>query len=494
MFVIFVMLRELKVHKITMKISLWLVGLTCSASIAYGQNEPWTLENCIQYAFDHNLQVRQSEMNLESSELDVQSSNANFLPDLNLSGGYFWNFGLSVDPVSNIISRADRQTGNLALTSTWVIFDGLQNYRTYQKSRLDRLAATYRLDGVKNDIAVNIASNYLTVLLNKEALKVAQQQYNTSSLMFERTKKLYDAGSQPYAELLSSESQMYTDEQNLVNAQNQVDISLLALSQLLQLEDAVGFDIVEPEYDLPENAAVLASTPQQIYTEASALQPSIKAAEMDVQSAEKAVSLASGNYYPRLSLQGQISTSYSDQDRAIQPYPTTNQVGYWTDPTTGNITYVFNDGFGFSYGDTKPFGDQFNDNIREFVGLNLTVPIFNRLDTRNQLRKSKLTLAGSQLTLETRKNELRQTIQRAHADATASLKSYHAATKAVESSEENLKYAQIRREQGAISQYDYATAQNNFISAKAQQIRSKYDYIFKLKVLEFYLTNRFNLD
>lgn len=452
------------------------------------EKKAWTLEECVNYALEHNIDIRQQDQNVSMAEYSKEANAANFFPNLTFSSGYNWNFGYNIDPVTNLPSSASRQTGSFGLSSSWVLFDGLRNVNQLNQGRVDYLSATYQLEALKNDITVNIASNYLQILMNKEILLVAQEQFKTSSLMLKRSQAQYEAGSIAYGDLLQSESQVASDEQRVINAENNVALSLLSLAQLLQLEDPAGFEIVTPEMELP-GGAVLARSPQEIYQGAEEVQPVIRAGELNVQSAEYGLSQARGQIWPTITLQAAISTNYSDQIFAyegsnLQTVP----IGYWNNGAS-NVP-VFTDAQ-VPYGRyDKSFSTQFEDNLNEYVGVNLTWPIFSRFQVRNSIRRQEFQVAGAELELSRARNQLRQTIQRAHADAQASLKSYNAATKATEAAQENLEYARIRREQGAISQYDYENANNNYLAAKSQQLQSKYDYIFKIRVLEFYLTNQ----
>ncbi len=469
---------------------LLLVALATGFSVlTYGQKKEWTFEECMEYALEHNIDVRQSSQDVDIANYNRDANIANFTPNLTLSGGYNWNFGLSIDPVTNIPSRIDRQTGNISLSSSWILFDGLQNVNQYRRGQVDYLSATYQLEALKNDVAVNVAANYLQILMNKEVLVVAIEQFNNSNRIYEQSKAQYDAGAIAYGDLLQTESQLAQDEQRMVVAENNVQLSLLALAQLLQLDDPTSFDVQTPEFDLPPGT-ILARDPQSLYEASREVQPSIRASELGVQSAEYSLSQSRGQIWPTISLRAAVATNYSDQIRSFEgTQPVVSQIGYWDD--NGTNVPVFTTVNLPVGAETKGVGDQLGDNLNQFVGLNLTWPLFSRLQVRNDIRRQEFQVSRAELEQERAENTLRQTIQRAHADAKASLKSYNAATKAALAAEENLDYATIRREEGAINQYDYESARNNYLAAKSQQLQSKYDYIFKVRVLEFYISNQF---
>lgn len=466
----------------------FLLSIFLSYSALAQDKKAWTLEECIQYALENNIDVRQQGQNVEMADYNRDANSANFFPNLTFSSGYNWNFGYNIDPVTNLPSSANRQTGSFSLSSQWVLFDGLANVNQLRQGRIDYLAATYQLESIKNDITVNISSTYLQILMNKEIAAVALEQKNTSALMLESSKAQYDAGAIAYGDFLQAESQLASDEQRLIQAQNNVTLSILSLAQLLQLEDPTSFDVVSPELDLPAGT-VLARSPSDIYTSAREIQPVVKASELNVQSAEYSLNQSQSSYWPTISLQAAISTNYSNRIFAYEGVSDqTIPIGFWNNSGTNVPVYTTTS---VPYGQyNKNFGTQFSDNLNEYVGVNLVWPIFSRFQIRNSVRQQEFAVTRAELELDRVENQLRQTIQQAHADAQASLKSYSASTKAAEAAQESLEYARIRREEGAISQYEYESARNNYLAAKSQQLQSKYDYIFKVRVLEFYLTNQ----
>ena len=430
-------------------------------------NKVWTIDECVTYARQNNIQVRQAALQADISGNNLQGARWDYAPNLNLNSSYGWNFGLNIDPVTNTISQSQRQTANINLSSNWVLYSGGRKYNTIAQRNLDYIAGMYNLEQVKNDISLNVASFYLQILLNREILAVAKEQQRVT------------------------EAQLARDQQNVIAAENGLNISKLQLANLLQLENPDEFTIASPELQVPE-ATLIARGPSGILQTALEEQPSIKSAEAQLQSSEKAVEVSKGAALPTLSVNGQIGTSYSDQIQEASssttvntPVPTYDQGG---DVIFLNRTQVIPTDF-----DNKAAGDQLGDNLNEYIGLSLQVPIFNRMAVRNSYQNAQINKEISQLQLEQEKNNLRQTIYQAHADAKASYNSYLAAEKTVESSEESFKYSNQRFEVGALNQFDFENAKNSLAVAKSEMIRSKYDYIFKIKVLEFYLTNQVKL-
>jgi outer membrane protein len=458
------------------------------------QNSPekvWTIDECVSYARQNNIQVRQAALQADMNSNNLQSARWDYAPNLNFNSSYGWNFGLNIDPVTNTISQSQRQTANLNLSSNWVLYSGGRKYNTIAQRNLDYMAGMYDLEQVKNDISLNVASFYLQILLNQEILAVAKEQLRVTQLQLNRTTKLVDAGAAPKGDQLQLEAQLARDQQNIIAAENSVTISKLQLANLLQLENPDEFTISNPDLEVPE-AALIARGPDGIFQSAVENQPAIKSAEVKLESSEKAVALSKGAALPTLSVNGQIGTSYSDQiqeagsatvvDVPVATYDQNGTVVFI--PRTQVVPGDFND---------KSAGDQLGDNLNEYVGLSLSIPIFNRMSVRNNYQNAQIGKELSQLQLDQEKNNLRQTIYQAHADAKASYNSYLAAEKAVESSEESFKYSNQRFEVGALNQFDFENAKNSLAVAQSEMIRSKYDYIFKIKVLEFYLTNQVKL-
>lgn len=457
------------------------------SSAVSAQKDLWSLDECLNYARENNIQVRQSELQAQINKNNLQTTRWAYSPDLNFSSSYAWNFGLNIDPVTNTISQQSRQTANFSLNSNVVLYDGNRKWKSIAADNATYLASMYDVEAAKNDITLNVASAFLQILLNKEILAVAREQERVSQSQVNRMQKLVDAGANPKGDLLQLESQLARDKQNRVSAENSLNISKIQLANLLQLENPDDFDIVEPPIELPE-ATLIARRPGSILATAVEKQPAIKAAKKRIESSTAQAEIAWGQYLPSLSLSGRLNTNYSDQIREATG-TTTNRVpiGIVND---ANQTTVLSQPQTLATGfERKTFGDQIQDNVNEFIGVSLNMPIFNRMATRNNYQNARISQDQSRLRLEQEKNDLRQTIYQAHADAKASYNDYLAAKKAVEFNQETFNYARERYEVGAMNQFDFENAKNNLAVAQSQMLRAKFDYIFKIQVLEFYLTN-----
>lgn len=458
--------------------------------IGKAQQKQWRLEECVDYALENNIQIKQSELQAKISKNSNSQAQWNYLPSVSSGANYGLNSGLNIDPVTNQISTINRQTIFASVNANWVVYDGGRKINGIAQNNLNYLASMYDLERAKNDIRLNVASAFLQILLNKEILEVAFQQENITVLQTNRMQKLVDAGSNPKGDLLQLESQLARDKQNTVAAENALTISKLQLGNLLQLEDPSGFDIIDPEFKDPEPSTLLRK-PENIFTTALENQPVVKSAEMRVKSSEEGVDLSRSSYLPTVSLSGGISSSYSDQFLNFVPDGNSINPAIGTVQGSGDVVIS---SFSQATGEFESvsFGDQFGDNVNKSFGIGVSVPIFNN-SQRYNVKNAKLNLELAKTNLDQEKNTLKQTVYQVHADARAAYNSYLAASKAVDASRESFKYADERYKVGALNQFDFENTKNSLASALSQQVRAKYDFIFKIKVLEFYLTNAIKL-
>ena len=462
-----------------------------------GVDKKWTLEECIKYARENNLTIRSSELNLRTNEVSLKESKYAILPNLSAGGGTTKSFGRSIDPVSNSFISSDFLSGGISANSSVTLSRGgiLQN--TIKRNELNLKASQFDLEKGKNDVGLTVATNFLTVLLNKEQLDNAQFQLQVSIDQLERTKKLVEAGSLPITNQLDLESQKATNEVNVVNAENNLSIAILNLKQSMQMPAEQDLDIVAPSIevnDVPMNT----NKPGDIYQVALNAQPEIKSADLGVQSSDLGVKIAKGAFYPSLSLNGSLSTNYSDraqqflgtQDIVVPPTP----IGFVDDGSNTNV-------LSFQQTQTVPLttpdyslGDQFNDNLGQSISLNLNIPIFSRYSNKANLQRAEITKQRAEITALTARNQLRQNIESAYNSALASLKSYEATQTRVTALEESFRAAEQRYNVGGANFVDYQVASNNLFAARTDLVRSKYEYIFRVKILDFYLGNPITLD
>lgn len=467
----------------------FLLYLVISAkSVMAQQPTIWTLQECIDYAMDNNIDILQNDLQIERARLDIQAAWADLFPNLNGNFGYNFNFGLNIDPVTNLISRESRQTSNIGLNSQVTLFDGFRNRNNIARARLERDFQIASFEQRKIDLILNITGAYLQILLSKEVLTIAREQLRISELQVQRMADLVKAGAEPRGRLYELEAQLARDEQNFVRNENDLEISKLNLVQLLQLIDVESFDVTNPIADLP-SGDIFQFTEDYIFNRALDMQPGIKAALINMQRADKDIAIAKGQRYPTLGVVGAISTNYSNQIPVFEGLQTV-QVPIGVTEDGAAVFGVQQVPFGVR---NKPFSDQVSDNVNEFVGISMNIPIYSRLQIRNSIRNAELQRQIADLEYERERNRVRQDVQRAYTDAKASLKSYRAAEKTVVSSQEAFDYAQERFRVGAIQQYDFENSKNALAQARAERASALYEYVFKINVLHFYVSNDFKL-
>ena len=436
---------------------------------AYSQDvKKWTLEECINYAIEHNIDIRQRELNKQNAAIDVNTAKMSRLPDLNAGISQKWSFGRSNNTPSGIYENQTISNTNLSASSSMPLFTGFKIQNQIEQNKLQLEASMQSLERAKDDLALNIASLFLQVLFNQELLKVNEEQLSLSQLQVERTQQLVDAGKVPKSQLFDIKAQVAKDEVNVIQSQNNLQLSLLDLAQSLELERASNFDVAIPELgNIVENNLKSILPPEHIYDNAVNFKPQVKEQEFLVKSANKALKIAQSGHSPALYLDLGYSNGYF--------YNYTNEGKTYTD-TKGN-PYTWHN---------ESFRNQVKNNGGEYIGLSLNIPIFNRFAVRNQVKSARLNIQNQQLALDNVKKTLFKEIQTAYLNATAAQAKYNSSTKAVTASQESFKSAQERYETGKSSVFEFNEAKTRLIQSLSEQIQSKYDFIFRSKILDFY--------
>lgn len=466
----------------------YILALLCLVSITgvFSQEEkkPWSLQQCIEYALQNNIQVGQNRLNAKLSEASLLQNKMQMLPSLNGSISNSYNSGQRVDPFTNQFVAGDwTQSQNYSLTANALLFGGFQVLNTIKQNKYDLQASEQDVLKIQNDISLNIASAYLQILFSQELLATSKSQADITKLQVDRTQKLVEVGNLPKGSLLDIQAQMASEDVNIVNAENNLSISKLNLIQMLNLDSADSFSIVVPEITMPAEA-VINSTADQIYQAALAKQPEIKSSELKLMSSEKGVSIAQAGRYPRLSLNASYGTGYSGARKQLIGTPILK-----TFTPNGSITgsgdLVYEPIFDATY-ETTPLNTQLQNNINRSVGLFLNVPLFNNLQTSTAITRAKINRENAALSLQLQKDNLKKNIQQAYNNAYSSLKKYEASKKAVDAMEESFKYTEQKYNVGATNTTEYNDSKNKLNKAKSDLLQAKYDYVFKLKVLDFY--------
>ncbi len=447
--------------------------------------QEWSLEKCIEHAIENNIQIKQQTLQVSSHRSGVKQSKAALLPSVNASATHGYNFGRSVDPFTNDFSNTKVRSNNFGVGASIDLFRGGQNYHVLQKSNIELMASLQDLERIKNNISLNIATAYLQILFNKENLANAERQLNVTQLQVDRTIKLVNAGSLPKGDLLEIQAQKATEELAVINADNNLRMSYLTLTQFLELknEDIKNFSIETPVISGIENEEVVL-TVDMIYLEAQQL-PQIKSAEYRVKSAYESLAIAKGGRTPTLSMNLSWGTGYSDARKLYTGEIDTENVvpiGFIGDATEQIVnTYDY-----ITHEHDYEFGDQLKDNVSTSLTFRLSIPIFNNFQVQSNVIYKKLDYQNTEYSLELTKNELYKDIQQAYNNTKTALAEYKGSLKALEARKEAFKYMQQKFDVGMITTIEYNTSKIQLNEAETDLLRAKYNYIFTQKILDFY--------
>ena len=454
--------------------------------------EIWTLEKCISYALTNNIQVKQQNLQVDLGKSNVLQNKLTMLPTLNGFASHGYNYGKTVDRFTNTFATERVQSNNFYLSSSVTLFDGFQKINQLKMSQSELQATNYDTDKFMDDISLNIATAYLQILYYKELVKTTENQLQATELQSQRLKKLVDAGALAQGDYFNLEAQKAIENSAAVDARNNYDLSILTLTQLLDLPTSAGFTIESPDLELGEQPQLLIR-PEQVFDYALQAQPSIKSAESRVKSSEYGLSIAQGGQSPTVTLQGSLGTGYSGAAQILDSYipyvPDVTQtapVGFIPGPDGQPLQYVWNYGADVTY-KTKPFGDQINDNINKSFSFNLTVPIFNGWATRTSISKARINLENSRYNLDQSKLQLRKTIEQAYADSKAALNKYESSKLGVAAAKESYRYSEQKFNVGMINSVDYNNSKKDLEKAESELLRAKFEFIFKTTVLDFYM-------
>mgnify|MGYP006286037277 FL=1 len=441
----------------------------------------WTLQECIEYAHEHNIQVKQQKLSTEINETTLKESKLDALPSLNAGASHNFSYGRALDETTyEYTENQEVQSSNFSVNSSVTLFQGFQKWNRIKQNKFLLQSELANLEQLKNDISLNVASAYLQILFNKELVEVSQNQLEITRQQIERTEKLVEAGSLARGSLLEIKSQAANEELNLVNAQNQLETSFLNLTQLLELDSIGNFDIVRPDFSEIDKDLPLKPV-DSIFSVAAGVLPRVESAKYNLEAKEKALDVAKGGLSPSLSLGFAYGSRYSSiRDKLTGYEEGTVPIGETVSGEEVIATQRFP-----TYSD-YPFSDQIQDNANTSIRLSLSIPIFNGLKANYAVDNARVSKLNAEYSLESTKNNLYKDIQSARSDALSAWKKYEAAKKTVQSMEESFKYTKQKFEVGLVNSVEYNTAKNNLTKAKSDLLQAKYEYIFKTRILDFY--------
>jgi outer membrane protein len=456
--------------------------------------DKWDLRRCVEYARANNISVKQTDLQTRFSEITYKQSKQSQIPSLGFSNNYSWRYGRVENPSTGILTDNNIFNISFGLSSQVSIFNWFSKKNTIESDRLSVEADKAEVQKVQDDISINVAVAYLQILLSREQVNLAKVQVQLTQDLLNTTRKKVDAGVLPELNAAELEAQLSRDSSNLISSETSVEQFLLQMKALLNLDAGFAFDIGSPDIEkIPlDNLADL--LPENVYAQALVNLPQQKVIDFRIQSAKKSVEAARGQMYPSIGGFAQMGSNFVNyKDRPVYDQVIT---GYSTSSLRANA------GSGVYYpvetpqlqqstnviGYIKPdhFGPQLNSNFSQGFGIGLSVPIFNSGSLKNNWERSKLFVKQWELTKELDNQTLKQNIYRAYNDATASLQKFNADSKSVETAKKSYDFAQKRYDLNLLSTFDLINSQNNLLSAKIQALYSQYDYVFKMKLLEFY--------
>jgi outer membrane protein len=419
--------------------------------------KPWSLSDCIQYALDHNIQLKRKELSADIAKNNRTQAYVNLAPGINAGWNGSRNYGRTVDPTTYEFVEQNFNSQSMGIGSEVTLFSGLTNVTNALSLEFDLKARLEEVEKAKDDLALNIATAYLQILFDQEIRDVAKAQLEVTKLQVEKMRKLVEVGNKAMGDLLQVQAQEASDQLEVTKAENNLKISYLNLAQMLDLETSSSFEIIKPE--IPEiNMVTPGSSVDQVYQAAEEEMPMVKIAKYNLESSRMNLMNAWGAFSPSVTLSGQIYTYYSELQSELYPYE-----------------------------------EQLKNNNSKSLTIGINIPIFNKMERVRRVSNAKIARTDAELQLKETKLSLYKIIQQAYSDAVSSLDKYNSASKAVKSNEEAFKYTDQKFGVGLVSAVEYNEGKKNLTKAKADLVQAKYEFIFKTKILDFYLGNPITL-
>ena len=455
-------------------------AIFCTSFYAKGQT--LTLQDCVELALEKNITIKQSELDIANAELDKSSAFGNFLPNINAQTSHSWNIGLNQNITTGLLENLTTQFTSMGVNMGVDLYNGLQNVKRLHRANLSLLAQQYNLANIIDNTSLLVANSYLQVMFNREFLEVQKSQLEVSLKQLNRTKALIKAGVLTVRDVFELEATIASQEQAVVQAENNLRLTKINLAQLLLITDYENFDIAVEKFDapLPE---ILDKDPKVIFEEALTNRNDIKLSVTNLEISKTDIEIAKTSLQPSLSAFYSYSTRISYSDR-LTGTGVFNQFPIGTVASTGQEvvrqleeTRVIG---------PNSFADQFKMNDGHNFGIALNIPILNGFAARNSVKRSKVNLMRSENQFEQQKLNLESTVNQAYNDAKGAYKFYNAAQKTVIARNDAFNDATKRYDAGIMNSFEYTQIKQRYEASVSDELRAKFDYVFKLKVLEFY--------
>jgi outer membrane protein len=471
--------------------------VTCLFVInAHGQqgsslDNVWSLQRCVQYAIDHNISIKQDSLTARLARYTLKESQLSQLPAISANGSYGRSFGRSINPTTNQFVEGDYNFLSASGNGNLLLFGWLQVRNTIERNKYSMLAALADLDQLHDDVSLSVANGFLAAVLAQEQINVSRNQVALSQAQLDQTKAFADAGRLPELNVAQLQSQLASDSANLINAIASYNSTILDLKSSLNLDFSVPFSVQIPDMEVGEQMMVSNMQPEEIYQKARMHFGSVKAAELRVHAADKGVAAAKGNLYPNLSVGYQVGTNFASNYLSYQP--TSQLLGLAPIGITGHSLDTVYQPVYKTETPLIPFGTQLNNNLRQSVYLNMNIPIFNGWQSQYAVRQAKITLAQNQLNEYNAELTLKQNVYKAHNNAINCIQKYYAAKRADEAASRALDFAKKRYDVGLINTVELLVTQNSAFVAASNLLSAKYNLIFSLKVVDYYLGKELKL-
>ncbi len=455
--------------------------LVASFAVQANAQSNWDLQQCIDYAKKHSIQLKQAALQTQINKNNTLQSKAGLLPNLNGGAAHTYNFGQTIDRFTNEFANTRVLSQNFYLSSNVTLFGGLSQVNTIKSNEYNYKSSVETLLQQENDLSLNVATAFINVIYCDELLKISKNQFDISKEQLDRTQKLVNAGSLAKSVEYDIKAQLANEDVNVTNADNNYQLAILTLKQLINADSLNSFNINKPNIDVTETNFLSLSI-NSIYETALKNQHSIQATEYSLLSAEKRLDAARGQASPNIGLNASIGTGTSELAKDIvgtrftgfSPVGLTNRGDTVLSPNTELITRK------------TSFSNQFKNNANRSIGFTINIPIFNGLQTHTSIKNAKIQVLNAKYSQDLAKQNLYKTIAQAYANARAALNRYNANKTSLEASELSFNFAQQKFNVGAINAFEFNQAKNRLANAQGNLIQSKYDYVFKLKVLDFY--------
>ena len=440
-----------------MKRTTWILILTLLTSgLAMAQTKSWTFQQCLDTALQRNISVNQTRMSNELNKISLEQSKAARYPSVSASANGGLSIGKNVNPTTNSFVTESYYSSNFGISGSYNLFNGMQTANSIRQQRINVDAGKFDIEKAKNDVTLNITTGYLQVLFTYEILSAAKSQEAATAAQVDRTEKMVNAGKSPESDLLQIISQLATDNLSVINAENQLALAKVTLMQLMEIPITDNFEVVVPA--MVEDAKALLQTNEDIYRKSLSVLPQIASAALKTNASEMGLKISEGARWPRLSLGANTNSNYASSRKKGT---SVNPEGY-------------------------PFYQQLWDNIGQSFSLGLSIPIYSNRQIKSSIEMAQINVITTKLNEQNTKNVLRKSVEQTYTDLRASVKKYEATKQQLAAVESVYQNAEKKYTVGVMSATDFLIQKNNFTQSQSSLIQSKYDYIFKSKILDFY--------